>query len=162
MIPTPVHVESYLRVRDDCGYRLAGAKSILTEFIAYLNEHGAAKITIRLALQFATKNKSHKPVYWAKRLTVIRGFASHMTATMPETEVPPPHLIHAGYRRPTPHIYTPSETLCILKAALEVRCSQKLVQCTYHALFGLLITTGLRLGEALGLGREHIDLNSGQ
>ena len=161
MIPTPDDVDSYVLLRDRCGYRLAGAAKLLKEFLAVLAENGASKITIRFALQFATRNRDHKLVHWAKRLTIIRGFASHMTATLPETEVPPPHLIHAAYRRPTPHIYTPSETRRILKVAIGMRFSSNLLSRTYHALYGLLITTGLRLGEALGLRRDEIDLVNG-
>ena len=32
---------------------------------------------------------------------------------------------------------------------------------TYHCLFGLLTVTGLRLSEALTLGREDVDLDAG-
>jgi integrase len=86
-------------------------------------------------------------------------FAQHRALEDPRTEVPPAGLLGRMYRRAQPHIYSPSEIAALVRAA--GRLGRQMRPHTCVALFGLLASTGLRVGEALGLKREHVDLEAG-
>jgi len=63
--------------------------------------------------------------------------------------------------RPTPHLYTTKEITELLKAALDLRSPDGLRRWTYYCLLGLLAVSGLRIGEAVSLRREDVDLEQG-
>jgi integrase len=86
-------------------------------------------------------------------------FAKHRAVEDPRTEVPPPGLLGRTYRRAQPHIYSAEELASLLEAASKLRRRMRPHTCV--ALFGLLAATGMRVGEALRLGREHVDLDAG-
>jgi len=58
----------------------------LREFVSFLARKRSARITVNLALEWATQDANHKPYEWAARLSVVRGFARHWSATDPSTE----------------------------------------------------------------------------
>jgi integrase len=86
-------------------------------------------------------------------------FAKHRAVEDPRTEVPPPGLLGRMYRRALPHIYSSDDLAALLRAASKLRRRTRPHTCV--ALFGLLAATGMRVGEALQLRREHVDLDSG-
>jgi integrase len=67
-----------------------------------------------------------------------------------------------AYRgRTRPYLYTQGEIQALLSAALALPPANGLRRWTYHGLFGLLAVSGLRLGEALRLQREDVDIERG-
>jgi len=95
-------------------------------------------------------------------LDVVRRFATHRRIYDPQTEVPPMGLLGASSGpRPVPHIYSDDEIAALLKETVKLRPRRGLGQYTYAALFGLLSSTGLRVGEALRLGRKEVNLATG-
>ena len=109
------------------------------------------------------------PAEWAARLSIVRGFARHWSATDPSTEVPPLGLLPYRPARAQPYFYSDHEIRTLLKAAKTRPSIDPLRPWTYHCLFGLLAVTGLRLGEALnlrtggyGLVRRHSHDSRGQ
>jgi integrase/recombinase XerD len=144
-------VRDYLAMRRSLGFKLAKHEGGLREFLSFLARKRSSRITVNLALEWATLNANHKPYDWAARLTVVRGFARYWSATDPSTEVPPPGLLPARPPRAQPYIYSDREIRALLKAAKNRPSIDPLRPWTYHCLFGLLAVTGLRLGEALNL-----------
>jgi integrase len=65
------------------------------------------------------------------------------------------------YRRRPPYIYSDKEVARIVGEAARLSSPCGLRALTYGALFGLLAATGLRLGEALALDRDDVDLSAG-
>jgi integrase/recombinase XerD len=114
-----------------------------------------------LALEWATQDASHKPYEWAARLSIVRGFARHWSATDPSTEVPPLGLLPFRPPRAQPYFYSKHEIRKLLKAAKNRPSIDPLRPWTYYCLFGLLAVTGLRLGEALNLQTQDIDWPEG-
>lgn len=55
----------------------------------------------------------------ARRLSIARGFLSHLRATVPETEIPGPGLLARGVR-PLPHIYSDAEIQALIAAAQKL------------------------------------------
>jgi len=153
------HVEDYLRLRRALGFKLERHGLVLPQLVAYLEAAGAATVTSELAIAWAGLPKGARPNHWAARLAVARGFARYLQTIDPATEVPPPGVFPARRHRPTPYLWSQEEIRRLLEGARALR--SPLRAATHEALFGLLATTGMRLGEAIGLGRDDVDLVAG-
>ena len=78
----------------------------------------------------------------------------------PATEVPPTDLLPPRPARATPFIYSARRH----HRADERRRPQHrvaLIAATYRTLIGLLAVTGMRVGEAINLDRDDVDLDEG-
>ena len=149
----PLHkaVDDYLELRRGLGFKLLDYGACLRELISFLESNGSFRITSKLALEFATQRQDQKPVAWARRMTIVRGFASYRTGADPATEVPPLSLLPFRSQRAQPYLYTEEEIRRLLEAARSLVTPHKLQPLTYYCLFGLLAVSGMRLGEALNL-----------
>ena len=110
-------VRDYLTMRRGLGFKLVRHEAGLREFVSFLARKRSARITINLALEWATQDANHQPCEWAARLSVVRGFARHWSATDPSTEVPPPGLLPYRPKRAQPYFYSDHEIRTLLKAA---------------------------------------------
>ena len=154
-------VHDYLALRRGLGFKLVRHEAQLQEFMSFLARKHSSRITVALALEWATLHAGEKPADWAARLSVVRGFARHWSATDPSTEVPPLGLLPYRAARAKPYFYSEHEIRQLLAAA-KARPSRDPLRCwTYYCLFGLLAVTGLRLGEALNLRTEDLDWSEG-
>jgi len=154
-------VRDYLVMRRGLGFKLAKHEGWLQEFVSFLARKRSSRITVKLAVEWATLNTDHKPYDWAARLSVVRGFARHWSATDSSTEVPPLGLLPYRPPRAQPYFYSDQEIRALLKAAKNRPSIDPLRPWTYHCLFGLLAVTGLRLGEALNLRTTDMDWSEG-
>ncbi len=154
-------VRDYLTMRRGLGFKLAKHEGGLQEFVSFLAQKHRSRITANLALEWATLNPHHKPYDWAARLSIVRGFARHWSATDSSTEVPPLGLLPYRPPRAQPYFYSDQEIRALLKAAKNRPSIDPLRPWTYYCLFGLLAVTGLRLGEALHLRTEDMDCSAG-
>lgn len=145
----------YLGVRRALGFKFDHHCRELPQFVAFLQAAGATTITTNLALAWATQHAEASPVSQARRLGRVRGFARHMVAIDPDTEVPPPGLLPQRWRRAEPYIYSDAEVAALMEAARAL--APPLRGATFETVIGLLAATGMRSGEALRLDRDHID-----
>lgn len=152
---------TYLSLRRSLGSELRGPGAYLHRFVEFAEREGADSITIALALRWAREPVDASPATWANRLSDVRRFAAWLSATDPHTEVPPHGLLPHRYRRRPPHIYSDQEIERILGAAAQLSSRSGLRAQTYVALFGVIATTGLRVGEAVALDRDDVDLQAG-
>ena len=83
------------------------------------------------------------------------------SAIEPRTEIPPAGLLPHRYRRRPPHIYSDAEIEKLLRRTQQLPSPKGLRAHTYTTLFGLLLATGMRVNEALGLDRQDVDLKVG-
>ncbi len=153
------HVEDYLRLRRALGFKLEREGQWLHQFAAYLQSVGEEKLTSAAALAWAGQPAppmSNKP---AARLGVVRRFAIYLHTIDPATQVPPPGVFSYHRSRPTPYLWSRGEINRLLAGARAM--TNPLRAATHEALFGLLATTGMRLGEAIGLARNDVDLHAG-
>jgi integrase/recombinase XerD len=155
------HVENYLRLRRALGFKLEEHARLLAKFAAHLDAIGAEVVTIELALAWAVEPVvpagSSVP---AMRLLVVRGFARHLAALDPRTEVPPTGLIRLRRHRRPPFIYTDEQVLALMERA-RTGIRQRLAAATYETLIGLLAATGMRISEAIKLDDADIDRQQG-
>jgi len=154
-------VHEYLELRRGLGYKMTRTTDLLPRFVSFMDERRAAHITTRLALEWAQQASWVQPAEWAERLRCVRGFARYRSAVDVLTEVPPVGLLPFHSKRAKPYLYTEEEVLRLLDAALKLPTawpSTPLRPWVYHCLLGLLSVTGLRIGEALDLRVEDVDL----
>ena len=153
------HVEDYLRLRRALGFKLERAGHLLPQLVAYLEAAGAATVTSELAIAWARLPQHAHPNHWAQRLAIARGFARYLQALDPATEVPPPGVFPTRRHRPTPFLWSQRDICRLLESTRALRPAVRAA--TYEALFGLLATCGMRVGEAVGLDRDDVDLRAG-
>ncbi len=153
-------VQEYLTMRRSLGFKLRETGKRLMDFVTFMEQHRASYITHQLALTWAQQPTTVQPAQWAQRLSFVRGFARHRSATDPRTQIPPEGLLPYHPRRARPYLYTNDEISGLLRVALKLPCSGGLRPWTYHCLFGLLSVSGLRLGEARNLELQDIDLKA--
>ena len=161
MKPLREAIQDYLSLRRSLGFKLVEAGVELTRFADFMERQSASQVTTRLALVWAQQKTSVDPINWAKRLSHIRCFARHHSATDPQTEIPPANLLPFRPARARPYIYSEGEIELLLEHALALNPRHGLRPWTYHCLFGLLSVTGIRLGEAVRLEADDVDLRAG-
>ena len=151
----------YLRLRQALGHDLADAVRLLPRFVAYLDSIGATAITVEAALAWAQHpDAGPASSVWARRMTVARGFARHMSGIDPATQVPPPGLVSFRRRWRPPFIYSPSDVDALM-AAVPRLIPAPLRAATYQTMIGLLAAAGMRVGEVIALDRGDIDWPEG-
>ncbi len=158
MNPLRKSIQDYLALRRSLGFKLRDAGICLEKFAAFLEDRSATQLTTQLALEWAQQNPSVQPATRAQRLSYVRGFARHHAASEPQTEIPPPGLLPFRPRRARPYLYSETEIAQLLQHALELPPAEGLRPLTYHCLLGLLSVTGMRIGEAIRLQIEDVDL----
>jgi integrase/recombinase XerD len=89
MKPLTKAVRDYLTMRRGLGFKLVRHETVLREFLLFLEQKRSAAITVKLALEWATRHENQKPYEWAARLSIVRGFTRHWSATDASTEIPP-------------------------------------------------------------------------
>jgi integrase/recombinase XerD len=153
------HVQDYLRLRRALGFKLERAGHLLPQLVTYLEAAGAATVTSDLAIAWARLPAHTQPNHWAQRLAIARGFARYLRALDPATEVPPAGVFPTRRHRPTPFLWSQRDICRLLESTRALRPAVRAA--TYEALFGLLATCGMRVGEAVGLDRDDVDLQAG-
>jgi integrase/recombinase XerD len=154
------HLEDYLALRRGLGFKLRRPAQILTGFVGYLEQAGAATVTTGHALAWATEPAGADPTWWRARLTAIRPFARYLAPRVPGTEVPPRGLLPGpSSRRAAPYLYSGEEIAALMAAAGTIRTPFRAA--TYQILIGLLAATGMRVGEAIALDRGDLDAGQG-
>lgn len=153
--------DDYLRLRRALGHNLDQAHRLLPDFVAYLDVIGAGTVTVEAALVWAQSPDADPATsVWARRMTVARGFARHMAGVDPNTEIPPVGLVRFRQRRRPPFIYSADDIAALMSAARHT-IPTPLRAATVETLIGLLATTGMRVGEAIGFGRGDLDTSEG-
>ncbi|RLA57547.1 MAG: integrase [Gammaproteobacteria bacterium] len=155
------HVQEYLAFRRKIGFVLESSGRMLRSFARYADGVGHSDaVTTALAVRWATLLGKRTPSTVAKKVEAVRQFAKYRLQFDPHTEVPP-YGIGSPYRRRTPHIYSDAEISELLRQARTLGSPDGLQSQTYVTLFSLLISTGMRVGEAVRLTRADVDLERG-
>lgn len=152
-------VQRYLDERRRLGFDLRIAGHQLMQFARYADaRRHRGPLTLDLQLDWAREHgQRNAPISCARRLEIVRPFATYYRQFKPQTAVPDTTTLGRGHRRLAPHIYTEGEIADLLAAAGPLAPSTGL----YRTLFGLIAATGLRVSEALQLRDVDVDLSSG-
>jgi integrase/recombinase XerD len=154
-----VELDRYLTIRRAVGFKLGRAELLLADYLCYLDTIGADAITTHDAFGWASLPPNGSSSWWGQRLSVVRAFARHLHAIDPIHEVPPTGLLPARTHRAVPYLYSDADIAALMGAARQLRSPLRAV--TFETLVGLLAVSGLRIGEALRLDRDDVDLDDG-
>lgn len=155
MNPLRQALADYLSLRRSLGYALQRAEKLLNQFLDYLEECDASVITADLALAWARLPEDGSPLWWAHRLAVVRGFAGYLHVLDEAHEVPSTDVLPWKSQRANPYLYTDAEIAALIRAATTLRFPLRVA--TYQTLIGLLVVTGMRVGEAIALDVDDFD-----
>lgn len=161
MSPLRHALTEYLAMRRALGYRLVRAEKLLGQFLTYVDARGETHLRTETALAWATQPTGDQPSGWAsQRLSLVRGFATHLHTLDPATEIPATDLLAGRARRATPYLYADEDIAALIAAAsTTLRTAHRVA--TYQTLIGLLAVTGLRVGEAIALDRDDFHATDG-
>jgi integrase len=94
------------------------------------------------------------------RFICLRQFCRFLFQLDPDNYVPETRLIPPGPTVRRPHIYTTAEAMKLIKLAAMLTPEGSLRPHTYSTLISLLWVSGLRIGEALRLNLEDVDIDN--
>jgi integrase/recombinase XerD len=154
-------MDAYLALREALGFSNHATRLLLQDFVNYLEQQQLTPpIRAQWALDWACAASARRGVSGqSARLSVARGFLTHLKASLPETEIPAYHLL-AVPRRPQPYLFSADELCRLLAAAGRLGPSGSLRPHTIRALLGLMASTGLRPREAINLLVTDVNLES--
>ena len=163
MKPLEQALNDYVSVRRSLGFRFQTPAILLRSFVVFLQAEGASHITRGIwapslglttcagptfDLDCASGHGPTPSLFWC-------------SATEPLTEIPPADLLPHPYRRKPPHIFSDEEIERLLRKTQQLPSPKGLRAHTFTTLFGLLMVTGMRVSEALGLENPDIDFDHG-
>jgi integrase len=149
----------YLVVRRALGFKLQRTERLLDQFLAYVERCGETHLRLPTMLAWAMQPGHEQSGWPAYRLGIVRRFAHHLHAIDPVTDVPSADLLPRRHARATPYLYSDEEVASLRAATATLRTSHRVA--TFRTLIGLLVVTGMRVGEALALDRDDIDVPQG-
>lgn len=149
--------EDYLAMRRSLGYAMKQDGKRLLEFVSFLERSGHAQVTTDAARSWATMAPTMGSA--ARRLSVVRTFTKFLHAIDPRTEIPPQDLLPYSTSRKTPYVYSDDDVCALIRATRTLQ--GRLRPATYATLFGMLATSGMRVGEATGIDRPDFDAHEG-
>jgi integrase/recombinase XerD len=155
--------QEYVRMRRGLGFKLRDVGKGLADFVSFMERHQASYVTQALALTWAQQPSQAQPAYWARRLSIVRGFAHYRSATDARTQIPAQGLLPFQPKRARPYLYSHAEICNLLRAALAMPCRferGKLRPWVYYCLLGLLSVSGLRVSEVRNLELQDVDLDA--
>ena len=157
MSPLETALGDYLRLRRSLGHKLADSERHLVRFVAYLDAIGADTVTLQASLAFVLDpDLDPASTVPLRRLTAMRGFARHLAATDPRTEIPPAGLVSYRARRRVPYLFTDDDLAALVRCA-RASTPFRFRADTLETLIRLLAVTGMRVNEALTLDRGDVD-----
>lgn len=152
-------LQDYLALRRSMGFKLLRAEKLLGQFVEHCGAVGADVVTAEVALEWATLPENASRSWVCHRLCVARGFSRHLALLDERNELVPTSLVPNQPTRATPYLYTEVKVRALMAAAGTLRSPIR--QATFEVVVGLLWATGMRVGEALGLDGDDVDLTHG-
>ena len=161
MTSLSARLSEYLDHRRRFGADMTSVGLVLKPFVNFADAEGAEWITTELFLRWKAAFGSAGPSTWSTRLPVMRGFAGWLHGIDERHDVLPKGLTPGSVIRPRPYIYSEEQIERIVAAAAALPSRSGLRGATCSTLFGLIATTGLRIGEALGLDDRDVGATCG-
>ena len=152
---------AYVKLRRGLGYRFNEDVYLLRAFDRYVCKTRSTKISQELALAFATDNPNSSESYRFSRYKVVRQFSEYLAVFDPETPRLDPKALPIHKTRMKPYIYTEQDIAQLLHEARHISSKNPMRGTTLHAVVGLAASTGLRIGEVVGLDKQDVNLETG-
>jgi integrase/recombinase XerD len=140
----------YVELRQAGGFKFEGQQVLLRSFVQFAADRGEQYIGSQSAIDWAALGTS--PNHRETRLRTVVAFARYCRGEDQAHELPPIGVFGTGrHRRPVAYVFSRHEIGLILTEAQELGPKASLRPLALYTLFGLLASSGLRIGEALRL-----------
>jgi integrase len=144
------HVDRFVKLNRALGKKFAAQEVSLRTFADFVAERSIMHLTTALILEWA--GLAATPNAAQARFDRARALAVFLHSEDAQHQIPAMGLLgRPRRRRPAPHILAQDQIRSIMQEALLVPGRSPISSLTYHNLFGLLASTGLRISEALSL-----------
>ena len=150
-------VDAYLDLRRAVGFKLCATASRLRSYARVAQDRAESHIRTKTATAWAATASSPRERH--NRIRDLAIFARHLRAEDPTHDLPDKDAFPFQHRVRLPHIFSDEEIARILDAAGRLGPPATSRADTYRTLFALLVTTGLRIGEALRLKLEDLTVD---
>ena len=158
------YIKDFIAMKRHLGYSAYGMEINLKAFDRFAKSHGVQQVCISepLALRWCAKRKDEANDTWSHRINYLRQFCIYLLNLGFEVYIPqkPPSKKDEYF---IPYIYSDDEIQAIFHAADGLRMYDRHMNgylFIMPALVRLLFATGLRIGEALALKMEEINIKS--
>lgn len=156
-------IRDFIKMRHNLGYQSRNMESGLKAFDAFAYRQGHNEVTIpkELAQKWCKRRNDEATGSWSGRTNFLRQFAIYLSNIGFETYIPsrPPCKHDSTF---TPYIYTAEEIKRIFEAADQFRMHDKShannLLISVPLLIRMLYATGIRIGEAIHLNMEDVNL----
>lgn len=155
-------IRRYIERQIGLGRNFRVETCILRAFDAYLDDtRYTGQLTQEVAVNFVYSKPNLTSVQYGRRYCIIRLFSEYLSILYPDTPRLIPQAVKGKAEQHPAHIYTDEEIAALLKEAKNLRPVGSLRPLTYFTLLGLLISTGIRISEAIRLDIDDVDLVTG-
>lgn len=149
---------SYLRIREALGMALGMESKVLNNFVAFVSSQDCIEpITSKVVFDWLDVVAKHHTSKVRGYLAIVRQFLLHLSASMPETQIPEFRLFR-GRRRPTPFVFSLEQKELLLQKAADF-APGRFFSTVLHTAVGLISVTGLRASEAVALDCSDVALH---
>jgi len=142
-------VDAYLDIKHVAGFELEVPEYLLRSYARFAIQKEQDHVNTQTAIEWASQAPSMNQRF--HRLATVTRFAEHVQVEDQQHEVPPRDIFGKRRVRHPPFIYSVEQVDSLIRVATQLGPSGSLRPHTYSTLFALLVTTGLRISEALAL-----------
>ena len=155
-------ITTYVDLKQSMGLRFRGAQAILKAFQRHAGDVDVAAVSPAVVAAFL-QPRGPITATWLHKHRTLRLFYHHWITRGLLPHAPVPTTVPRVTSTFVPHIYSDEELRRLLAgvAANQRGKGGTIAAVTFRAVLLLLYGTGLRLGEALALRREDVDLRAG-
>lgn len=158
-----VLVHDYLKQRRQLGYQLTIDGRQLLNFARFAEEQGARlPLTVSLARNWAGVAPSGSAIAMARRVSLLRPFSRYLSTLDPAQDLLPTRLMGPTHRRLPPFIYSEEDIAGLMTACDSLFSNVGLRPHTLRTLIGLMVSTGLRPGEAVRLKLQDVNMEESE
>ena len=153
-------LQSFIDLKHAQGYKYTHQTNLLGRLDRLLCERSYSSLWLSLEIveAFLGQLKQCMALSQSKMLSAVRDYSRFLHMRYPPSYVLKMPLIRAK-RQSRFYIYSNEEISALMKAASALGPPGSIRPCTVNTLLGLLHVSGLRIGEALALNVEDLDVN---
>lgn len=150
-------IANFIRLRQLSGTDYASQARLLESFDRFLVQRKLTRkrLSRELLEAYQASLSGLAPRSQGNRCSVVRQFCRYLAQSDPLSHVPEPFATPTSVATHSPHIFTLEEIQTLLGCASRLPPAGSLRPLTHRTLFGLLYSTGIRIGEALASNIDH-------
>jgi len=152
--------ETFVRLRQTTGRDYEDQAYLLSRFDRFLVEQNLSgpRVTREMTVRYQESLTHLAPSSQYNRFCVVRQVCEYLALDDPKSDRPQPMRHVNSSEAHVPYHYSPEQVQALLKAAETLEPAHSLFPHTAKTFLGLLVTTGVRTGEALAFNLEDFDV----